>query len=280
MEESFRYHGIRWKKYHRALIPLEPPDRDIQLEEAEGKDLLKRSGSHLIRYTSHFDDPSFERFWYVIKDGETSMEELSSNTRSKVRRGLKHCLVELVDKKEIQDHGYEVYRKAFERYETKISPLSEKDFKTNLERLDQEEWDLWKVSSRESGEMIAYSRNRKFDHSCDYTEIKFHPDHLGLYPSYALFHTMNEHYLNDQGLTFVNDGARSISHETNVQDFLIQKFKFRRAYCKLHLIYRPWLATLVKLAYPLKGIMERTWAPSSVRTLLEQEALAREERER
>lgn len=280
MEESFQQNGIRWKKYHGALIPLEAPDREIQLDAKEGQDLLKRSGCHLLRYTSHFDDASHDSFWYVIKDGKASMEELSSNTRSKVRRGLKHCEVERVGKEEILNNGYEVYRKAFERYGTKISPHSKEGFEKNVENLDPEEWDFWKVSAKDSGEMIAYSRNRKFDHCCDYTEIKFHPEKLGLYPSYALFQTMNEYYLNEKGWKFVNDGARSISHETNVQEFLIRKFKFRRAYCKLHLIYRPWLRTMVRLAYPFRGILSKTGAPSSLRTLLQQEALAREDADR
>ena len=48
---------------------------------------------------------------------------------------------------------------------------------------------------------------------------------------------MNEHYLLERKLKYVNDGARNISHQTNIQDFLEQKFKFRKAYCKLHVEY-------------------------------------------
>ncbi|MFB6258263.1 MAG: hypothetical protein ABEH38_06190 [Flavobacteriales bacterium] len=277
MDSPFEYKGIRWKKYHKALIPLAPADTEIYLKKEEEQELLKRSDTFFIRYTTDFDDPSFHHFWYVIKDGTASMDELSSNTRNQVRKGLKNCEVSLVDKKEIMEKGHEVYRKAFARYDTKIAPFSEESFKANLDQLEETEWDFWKVSLRSSGETIAYSRNRNYGHCCDYTEIKFDPAHLKKYPSYALFQTMNEHYLNEKGYQFVNDGARSISHETNIQDFLIRKFKFRKAYCKLHVIHKPWLGLLVRAAYPFKGLIRRL--PGSrakqLNTLLTQESIVR-----
>ncbi len=279
MEEVIEYKGIRWKKYHRTLIPLAAADAEVHLEKEEGRELLKRTGASLIRYTSSFDDPNFDQFWYVIKDKGADLKELSSNTRTQVRKGLKNCTVSLADKDEIAEKGYEVYRKAFERYDTKITPLSEEDFKANIKALDEGEWDLWKVVHNEDDRMIAYCRNRKFGRVCDYSEIKFDPEYLKSYPSYALIQTMNEHYLNEEGFRFVNDGARSIAHQTNVQDFLIRKFKFRKAYCKLHVIHKPWLEALVRVAFPFKGLVRKLpgSAAKSLNTLLTQEAIVRKQ---
>ena len=49
---------------------------------------------------------------------------------------------------------------------------------------------------------------------------------------------------------YVNDGARSISHHTNIQTFLIDKFKFRRAFVKLHIVYRWDIGLAIKILYP------------------------------
>ena len=37
-------------------------------------------------------------------------------------------------------------------------------------------------------------------------------------------------YLKERNLSYVNEGTRSILHATNVQSFLIEKFKFRKAW--------------------------------------------------
>ena len=63
---------------------------------------------------------------------------------------------------------------------------------------------------------------------------------------------MNNFYLNKQGFRFVNDGARSISHETNIQNFLIDKFKFRKAYCRMHVMYSLKMSIVIRLLYYLR----------------------------
>tara|TARA_B110000459_G_C16091660_1_gene265434 strand:- start:108 stop:500 length:393 start_codon:yes stop_codon:yes gene_type:complete len=100
--------------------------------------------------------------------------------------------------------------------------------------------------------MIGYSQNKIAENYCDYSTIKFHPDYLKLYPSYALFFTMNQYYLNENEYKYVNDGARSMSHETNIQSFLIQKFRFRKAYCKLHIQYHPLINILIFILFPFR----------------------------
>ena len=67
---------------------------------------------------------------------------------------------------------------------------------------------------------------------------------------------MNDYYLNEKKFIYINDGARSISHETNIQDFLIQKFKFRKAYCKLHIIYSQKVKLLLLMIYPFRSLVQ------------------------
>ena len=57
----------------------------------------------------------------------------------------------------------------------------------------------------------------------------------------SLIRSLIKQYLNENNFRYVNDGAKSMSHDTNIQEFLIKKFKFRKAYCQLqegrHLIF-------------------------------------------
>ena len=106
---------------------------------------------------------------------------------------------------------------------------------------------------------------------CDYSVMKARPDELSRYPYYGLIYTMNEYYLKECGLGYVNDGGRSITEHSNIQPFLMQKFNFRKAYCRISIVYKPWLAVMVKVLFPF-----RKWVPvASVRSLLNQEEMTR-----
>lgn len=248
------YKGTKWQKYHGALIPLASPLIEIDLSKEEAKYLLKKSGAYFVRYTSHWDIKRETAFWYIIKDSFGGMEELSANTRSKLRRGFKNCTVKKVTNEEIAQHGYEVYKKAFDHYKTHIAPVDKNEFYNDT--LNSKDHDYFAVYYKEqNNKMIAYSKNKIEKDIVDYSTIKFHPDFLKNYSSYVLFYEMNKYYLSDKKIQYVNDGARSISHNTNIQDFLMQKFKFRKAYCVLHIVYRWDIGIAVKLLYPFKNII-------------------------
>ena len=241
----------KWRKYNGALIPNTPPHIQVDIDGIEQK--IVESGAYFARWTTNFDFNRETNFWYVIHDKPMLIEDYSKNTRSKIRRGLKRCTVKLVDKEEIKKSGFLAYSKAFLRYKTNIYPKSYQDFKDEIDSLEGV-WHFWAIYNI-NNILIGYSQNRIFENYCDYSTVKFHPDYLNLYPSYALFFTMNRYYLNEQKFKYVNDGAKSMSHDTNIQNFLTQKFKFRKAYCKLKLRYRPVIGVIIKTLFPFRALI-------------------------
>ena len=137
--------------------------------------------------------------------------------------------------------------------------------------------EFWGIYLKGSDKLIGYSQNKISHNCCEYDEIRFHPDFLKLYSSYVLFYKMNQFYLNEKNFKYVNDGARSISHNTNIQQFLIEKFKFRKAYCKLHVINLRGLSLVIKFLYPFKGIIQRVNLNFFLKlsVILEQEKIVR-----
>lgn len=263
-----------WRKYNGSLIPDQPPHILVDDSENVIAKKIKEHNSYFARWTSNFDCHQQTDFWYVINDRHLKIEDYSKNTRSKIRRGLKNCIVKVVSLDEIKEFGYECYKYAFENYNTHLQPKSNLEFADDLDTLDRE-WEFWGVFF--DGKLIGYSQNRIVKDYCDYSTIKFHPKYLKYYPSYALFFSMNAYYLNEMKFKYINDGARSISHETNIQEFLIQKFQFRKAYCKLHLSYSYKFKIIILLLYPLKsiiGFFNNTFA-KKVSSVLKQEAIRR-----
>ena len=242
---------IMWKKYNGALIPQNPPHIKIDVNSSVLNKKIKEEGAFFARWVSEFDRKKKSNYWYIINDKCFSLNDYSVQTRSKIRRGLKELVVNKIDKKEVLEHGYSVYMSAFKRYKTINKPMLHTEFLNYIEGLG-ESWEYWGVYNIADNLLIAYSQNKVVHNQCYYSTIKFHSDYLKKYSSYVLYYTMNNYYLNEIKLSYVNEGTRSILHKTNVQSFLIEKFKFRKAYCKLHLQYHPFLKIIIFILFPFR----------------------------
>jgi len=239
----------KWRKYNGALIPALPPHFNVDASNI--KQNIKDTSSYFARWSSNFDCDVETDFWYIICDKFLPMESLSRNTRSKIRRGLKACSIRLVSKSVIIDEGFACYKAAVLNYNTTLNLKTESEFRNDILELEGS-WDFWAVFHE--NRMIGYSQNWLMEDSCDYSTIKLHPDFLSLYSSYVLFFTMNKYYLDELKFKYVNDGARNLLHKTNIQNFLITKFGFRKAYCILHLKYSTTFKLLVTFIYPFRFV--------------------------
>ena len=58
---------------------------------------------------------------------------------------------------------------------------------------------------------------------------------------------MNQYYLEEKKLKYVCDGSRTITEHSNIQEFLMHNFKFRKAYCRLSFVNaRKWVEERMK----------------------------------
>ena len=245
-----------WRKYHGAIIPWKPPHKKVDLSMDVIRKNIKEKNSFFARWTSEFDSKKQSLFWYIINDKQIHINDYSVSTRSKINRGLKKLIAKKIDKSVLLNSGYGVYSKALKRYNIVLNNLTQTQFLNDLKSLD-ESWDFWGVFDKKNNQLVAFSLNRLVDDYCDYSTIKFDPEFLKNYSSYVLYYSMNKFYLNEKNFKYVNNGAKSISHQTNIHDFLIDKFKFRKAYCKMELIYSPIFKMLVKFAFPIRRFIKQ-----------------------
>ena len=242
-----------WRKYHGALIPWKAPHLDLGFSRNQIKSEIAKNSAFFARWTTEFDSKKQSVFWYIINDKAVDINDYSVNTRSKINRGLKKLVARKISKEELLKEGYFVYKKALERYNVILNVFSRKQFINDIENLDKS-WDFWGVYSLDKNKLVAYSLNRLVEDYCDYSTIKFDPYFLKNYSSYVLYYSMNKHYLNDNKFKYVNNGTRSISHQTNIHDFLIDKFKFRKAYCKMEVIYSPIFRIIIRYLFLVRHV--------------------------
>ncbi len=259
-ELFYTIEGIIFKRYQKMLVCDGAIKKDSLLSAKNKKKLLSETNSILIRQTSDFDCNPSESDWYaVICKDFTPIEKLNSKQRNEVNKGLQQCEVRKISAIELANNGYDCYYKAFQNYRnSSTKPYDEEQFKENI--LNGENFEdivhNWGVYHQEK--MIAFGTTYIYGNTeASYNSIKLHPDYLHLYPMYALIYRMNEYYLKDHLVEYVNDGFRSLLHDTSVQDFLIKKFGFRKVYLKLHIHYNPLFGILMKLAFPFRKIIAK-----------------------
>ena len=246
------YKNIKWFMHHGVLMPCSPPHINIELSDEDQKHLIKETNARFVRWTNQFDKNS-SNFWYIIKDSFAGFKELSRNTRSKVRRGEKNFYVKPVEFQTIREEGYSTYLNAFYSYNTFERPMTKAQFCEHINQLENSaQYELWGCWDKQSNTLVGFSENWIFDKTCFYEYIYFDPNFLMNYLSYILFYVMNQHYLLEKGFKYVYDGSRNLSHETNVQEFLVNKFGFRKAFCNLCIAYRKDISLLVSSLYPFR----------------------------
>jgi hypothetical protein len=246
----FRLNDTYWRLYNAALIPASPTPHFLTVPKSGAKSLLQESGAWLLRYTS--DPTEIETPWWHIVCDSFDSAKLSSKLRNQIRHGQRNCSVERIDARWFSEHGYAVYLTAHDRY-ANATPLAKEKFRNNVLAGIGGPFEYWGVFVGTS--LAAYCQCTVEENNVDTTATRFDPNYLKLHISHAMISTLIDHYVMRGGKALSN-GERSVSHDTNFQDFLL-KFGFRKIFCRLNIIYRPWLQSAIQLAFPFRRVATR-----------------------
>jgi len=208
------------------------------------------------RHSYDFDVEDITEWWYIVKDGKERLKDYSSNHRNQIRKGLKNFDCVFLEDNTIMNLGYPIYSESLKEYGLK--PLSQEDyikrFKQDLELdLEIEYYGLFR-----DGELVGYAKNlvNPISSYVFYENIYITSTYKKLYPNYCLIHTMNLEYLNKRSYQYVSDGSRTLLHPTGIQNFLIKKFLFRKAYCRIQVKYGGIIGPIIKVLSYLDGILK------------------------
>ena len=243
--------------YKHAWISTQAPHLTRKISGDMCSEILKRGGL-LLRNTYDFDCKEETTFWFVIKDRFLGLEELKSRDRGKVRKSLKMYDIKKVDLSVVESVGYSIFVLAQGSYKVTCKPFSIDEYKQLIEKFrGNNNMEYWCVCRKDTGKAVALSINTVKDNCCEYNTLKALPSalHDSTYPYYGLIFEMNRHYLEERGLMYVNDGTRSLTEHSNIQNFLESKFNFRKAYCRLQVVYQWWFGIIVRCLYPFRNFI-------------------------
>ena len=109
---------------------------------------------------------------------------------------------------------------------------------------------------KDTDTMIGYAIYNLFDDWIEYSVVKTDPEYLNTQVNAALAYFGVERYMRP-GIKYIHGGWRTMIHESNYQEYLLKNFEFRKAYCKLHIQYRPLMKLAVNVLYPFRGIIKK-----------------------
>ena len=247
---------VWWFKYNGFLRPAYLPHEIPAISPNIALEARRQLGGWFARWDSGFGALSDAEWWYVIRTGPYSMDQLSGNTRSKVRRGSKRLAARPVSFEEIRQQGFKVCESAVARYGNEVFMPNRQDFFNRLTAAEDYP-DVCEFFGVFRGDvLVGFSENHVQGNGVFWESIWYEPDALRDYSSYLLTHAMLEHYLNDRDFIYASDGSRALYHDTDVQAFFMDKFGFRKEFAHLDLDYSPVLGALVFLIFPFGRVIE------------------------
>ncbi len=214
----------------------------------------------MARWTSDYDCGYETNWWYVIKDTPFDINALKAKRRYEINKGNRNFVVKEIVPSEYAEEIYSIAVAAYETYPKSYRPnVSHDQFVTGVMN-----WNFYKVYgafSVEDESLCGYAclnkRNLEGNY-INFTFMKAIPDREKLGLNAAMVNKIlvdHEQFLNSGG--YICDGARSINHETAFQDYLEKYFGFRKAYCELHIVYRPAFGALINMIYPFRKLLNK-----------------------
>lgn len=272
-----------WRYYNHAMIPTTLPHEMPDLTPIDDKSIWAGGNSKktvLARWTTDFDCGYETNWWYVIKDTPFNIDSLKAKRRYEINKGTKNFEVKKIDPLQYKEELYRVQVAAFSAYPQKYRPsVNKQSFLSSIEN--------WKSSVavgaffRETGELCGYALlTNVMENYVGFSVLKTDPQYENKAINAALVTgvlQLFEGLLSGGG--YICDGARSINHETYFQDYLEKYFGFRKAYCKLHVIYNPKYRKIIKALFHFRKILlklDRIGIIHQLNSVLRMEEMVRE----
>ena len=253
-----------WEYYNHALVPTLPPHIDPDISWMKDSDRWKEyAGGKMplfARWVSDFDCSGETEWWCIIKDTPFDIMSLKSNRRSLITRGLKRVDVKVIIPADYAEQMSNILVKEWKYYDDSYEEGNDRqkltdDFKKlTMKNLGNAEY--LGAFLKDTDTMIGYAIYNLFDDWIEYSVVKTDPEYLNTQVNAALAYFGVERYMRP-GIKYIHGGWRTMIHESNYQEYLMKNFGFRKAYCKLHIQYRPLMQIAVNVLYPLRGMIKK-----------------------
>lgn len=239
----------------RFLLAL-PSHTPVTLKPGEASELIRREKLAGVRYICGDHDGGRASFQLVCDTPDFSLEKLSANTRSKVRRGLARNEIRRVSGRELASIAEGAFVETMER-QNRASTHAVDTWRRMLAAADLEPaieiWTAW-----HEGEFACYLVAVRIDDVCEFFQARSVNRLLKHYPNNALIYTLTEEMLVRRGLREVTFGIESPEPVEDLDTFKLQ-MGYRKKPVRQRVVFHPLLGAAFSLA-PIRRLLMKAGA--------------------
>lgn len=175
------------------------------------------------------------------------IQALKAKRRYEINRALKNYYFQFLSPSDIENI-YDVYLESMEGYSN--PKIEEKQH--FIHRFSKSFQDsralLFGVFKKETDLLCGYAHVFNNGKYVPVSAFKTRVSEEKSGVNFALAYSICDYYKNalENKEIYLCDGYRNVLHQTAFQDWLIKYFGFRRAYCNLHIVYKPFFGIFVK----------------------------------
>lgn len=264
MAEKFRY-------YNHSLVPNCLQNETIDFSKSELKEAFKKNKKAMFFcYTSHYDC-KYETGWYFVinNTGTKHINFSSSNLKRKINVIKKNVLVKQIDPI--------VYFNDLKRV-TESATLSYKKYDRRNMPSHFDKWGGVFIGAFVGETLIGFVHMKKQNKQIDLSYEKTDLNYKKYYPSLALNLYAINHCCDFESGEYLTNGSKTISHVSNHNQFLIDYLGYRKAYCYLHIVYRPMIncfMPFLRFFSPLLKLFDKNNKIHLINSLLKMDKIAR-----
>ena len=247
-----------WRVYNHILIPTCAPHQEADISWICNNALWKNN-LLLARWTTDFDCSEVTEWWYVIKDTSFDLSLIKSKRRYEINKGIKNFeVVRLETPSSYAQEIYDINIDAYSTYPRKYRPkISRVDFIKSIEKWDDKRYYVYGAFNKSDNSLCGYAFLEKKECILDFSMLKVRPSFEKLGINAAIVYRIVQDFNNELSEDFyIVDGCRSVFHETAFQDYLEKYFGFRKAYCKLNIVFNPKYEKIMLVLYKFRKIFK------------------------
>ena len=231
---------MEWRYYKAMIQGVGDPRNNWVLSKEEEKELFRKyKKALLIRYTTHFDDTEVPDWFFCLKDTPYDFEGLKSKRKNVVRKGMNNFTVKEIKLSDHVEAFYILVNDAYLGYRNPNRITYEQAVKKAAAIDERENYFVLGAFSNDDHILVGYVWCHVNENWITMSEQKVARAYEAKGVNAALCHALctlnNEKYAK----CILCDGERNVLHRTAFQDYLIKYFGFRKAYCRLHIVFNP-----------------------------------------
>ncbi|MDD3396047.1 MAG: hypothetical protein PHQ45_02335 [Acidaminococcaceae bacterium] len=247
--------GKTWSIYNHCLLCTLPPHNCPPPMDKITPWYLLKNNLLLARWIDCWDSTKETEWWHCIKDDAYEIDSLKAKRRYEIKRGSKNFNVRIINPEKYTKEIYEVFCQAYTDYPILYRPT------ITIEQIVNAciSWkkNIFIGGFNHNNELCGCAVLIDDKDYVDFSMLRIKPEfqHDGI--NFAIVNFICDWMMQHKRYIYITDGERNIRHITAFQDFLIKYFGFRKAYCRLNIMYNPLVKILILGMFPFKALFAR-----------------------